>query len=188
MNDVLNAIASRYSCRTYTGQMPSDDQLRAIADAANTAPSSMNRQPWRIIVLKNKELITELETEAVRVMGTVEDEPVKKMYTMAMAHGGKIFYNAPCMIMLPVDASVPAARLDCGIVCQTITLAATSLGLGSLICGLARYAFAADKAERFRQKLGFPEGFEFGMCVLLGEPQSNGTPHTPDGSKISFIE
>ena len=55
-NSVLKAIAERYSCRGYTDQVPTDDQLKAIADAAVMAPSAMNLQPWKVIVIKDRDI------------------------------------------------------------------------------------------------------------------------------------
>lgn len=185
MNEVLQAIEKRYSCRTYTGKTPSQEQLDAIAKAANQCPSSINRQRWQIVVLKDKALMAELEAEALQVMAAMEDQ---SMYQRIMERGGKLFYGAPCAIYVPIDSADPAGcALDCGIVCQTIALAAHSLGLASCICGLARLSFSPQKAETFKQKLQFPKGYEFGMAVLLGEGATSGEPHQPNPEKISFI-
>ena len=54
MNDTLKTITKRYSCRSFTDKMPSNDDLAAITNAGLFAPSGMNRQNWQIIVVKNK--------------------------------------------------------------------------------------------------------------------------------------
>ena len=48
MNETLNVIAKRYSCRDFKNEMPSDEILQAIAEAAIQAPSGMNRQAWQL--------------------------------------------------------------------------------------------------------------------------------------------
>lgn len=185
-NETLKTIEERYSCRSFTGEMPSDAQLQAIVNAAVTAPSAVNGQPWRVIVVKNKALIQEMEAEAMRVLSLMED---RAAYDRIMSRGGKLFYNAPCAIVLPIDPeNTIRAAMDCGILCQNIALAAASLGLGNLICGLAGLAFAGDKADEFKSCLGFPEGFEIGITVLVGNASAPCAPHKPDYSKISFIE
>ena len=55
MNDTLKVITERYSCRDFRDEMPLDEILQAIAEAGVKAPSSMNRQPWRVIVVKDPE-------------------------------------------------------------------------------------------------------------------------------------
>jgi hypothetical protein len=64
----------------------------------------------------------------------------------------------------------------------------TSLAIDNLICGLAAFAFAGVKGAQFKKRLGFPEGYEIGMAVLLGYAANpGGQPHELDLSKISFI-
>lgn len=181
-NDVLQTIAERYSCRDYTGEMPSDEQLQAIANAAIASPSAMNRQGWQVLMVCDKALLDELEAEGMRAIAAMED---KSTYERIMSRGGALFYHAPCMVLVPISGE--SAIMDCGIVAQTVALAAASLGLGSVICGLAGLAFSGDKAAGFKQRLGFAPGYEFGIAVLLGYPKAPGTPHTPDPEKIRFI-
>lgn len=187
LNETLEVIAKRYSCRDYKSEMPSDEMLEAIAEAAIQAPSAMNRQPWRIIVVKNKELMQELENEALNQLKNMED---KSAYNRIMNRGGKLFYNAPCMIIIPVEQNKDNYPLiDCGIVCQNITIAASSLGLASVICGLTGVAFSdSAKAEKWAKRLGFPEGYMFGCSVLLGYANTSKDPHEPDKSKIIVVD
>ncbi len=184
MNETLKVIANRYSCRDFTEEMPSDEILQKIAEAAVQAPSGINRQAWRVIVVKNKELIHDLETEGLSYLASLEDQST---YQRIMERGGRLFYGAPCMIVVPIS-SEPEAQLDCGILCQNIALAATSLGLGNVICGLTRTAFEYNhQCEEFSRRLGFPEGYVFGCSVLLGYAKTTKAPHDPDLNKISFI-
>ena len=181
MNETLRIIAKRYSCRAFTDQAPTDSQLTTVAEAA---PSGVNRQPWRVIVVRDRGLMAELEAEAMAVLSAQED---RATYDRMMQRGGKLFYNAPAMMVLPLDGAAGGSKLDCGILCQTAVLAAESLGLNTLICGLAGLAFAGDKAEYFKERLGFPQGYEFGIAILLGHSAADGAPHQPDASKISYI-
>ena len=180
-NSVLEAIAERYSCRSYTDQAPTDEQLIAIADAAVMAPSAMNLQRWKIIVIKDRDILNDLEAAAIDHLSNLED---KSTYDRIMSRGGKVFYNAPTMFLIPIEEG---GELDCGIVCQNIALAAQSLGLGSVICGMARIPFDGKGGQDIKERIGFPDGYKFGMSVLVGHPASSGTPHEPDRSKISFI-
>jgi nitroreductase len=186
MNETLAVISKRFSCRDFAGKMPPDEDLRAIAAAAIAAPSANNSQRWKIIVVKNKALIGELEAEAMK---SIAELPDKTLYNNFEPQGVTLFYHAPCVVFIAIEPSaLVSASLDCGIVSQNIALAAESLGLASCICGLARFAFSENKGAYFREKLGFPQGYDFGMSVLLGIAKTPGTPHAPDVSKISFIE
>ena len=187
MNETLKNIAERFSCRDYSDRKPSDEQLDLIAQAAIQAPSGMNRQQWQVIVLKNRELISEMEAEGLKTLASMPDQT---MYQRIMARGGKLFYNAPCMIVIAIKEGYPkgAELVDCGILAQNIVLAATSLGINSVHCGFALMAFAGEKASSFKEKLKFPEGYECGMSILLGYANAPGTPHVPNQEKITVIE
>ena len=185
--DTIQAIHTRYSCRAYSGKMPPDKDLMAIAEAAVAAPSGMNRQLWRVIVVKNSELMAELEDEGMKNLKALPD---KSIYERIMSRGGKLYYSAPCMVVVPIAKAQPggAEMFDCGIVAENIALAATSLGIDNLICGLAAFSFAGDKGAEFRNRLGFPEGYDIGIAVLLGyAANSGGKPHEMDMEKISVI-
>ena len=186
MNETLEVIAKRYACRDYKNELPPDELLRAIAAAAIQAPSGMNRQPWRVIVVKDSALIQDMESEGMSYLAGLEDQST---YERIMGRGGRLFYGAPCMVIVPIDpAQYAAAMMDCGILCQNIALAATSLGIANVICGLTGMAFASGaRAGEFGKRLGFPEGYAFGCSVLLGYANTAKPPHEPDRDKIIFV-
>lgn len=182
MNETLKIIFNRYSCRDFTDKMPDDSDIELIAKAAVAAPSAMDRQPWRCIVVKNRQLIDDMETEGMNALKSAGD---KSGYNRIMERGGKLFYNAPLMFIVPIAGGT---QLDCGIICQNITLAAESLGLGTLICGLAGLAFSGNRAGEFKERLVFPPEYQFGIAVLAGYKNMEKSPHAPDTGKISIIE
>ncbi len=185
MNETLNVIASRYSCRDFKPDALPEKTLQAIATAAVQAPSGMNRQAWRVIVIKNKGLIEEMDAAGMAQLASMED---KSGYNRMMERGGRLFYGAPAMIVIPVNEASPDL-IDCGIVCENIALAAASLGVGSVICGMARLIFAdGHGAEALKKRLGFPEGYAFGCSVLLGYANTAKAPHEPDMAKIIVVE
>jgi nitroreductase len=182
MNETLKTIAQRYSCRAYDGKVVEKSKLEAIAVAAVQSPSGMNRQPWEIIVITDKAFIDEMDADGMKILSEAED---KSTYERFMNRGGKLYYNAPCMFLI---MKKPGTDLDAGIVSENIALAAESLGLGNVICGMAAIPFYGANGEAFRQKAGFAEGWEFGMAVLVGYAEAPGKPHEPDMSKIRFVE
>lgn len=182
MNETLQTIRNRYSCRTYDGHLPQKEKLEAIALAAVQSPSAMNRQPWQIIVITNKSLIEEMDAEGMSILANADD---KTTYDRFMSRGGTLFYNAPCMYLI---LKQPGADMDVGIVSENITLAATSLGLDSVICGMASIPFNGPKSDVFKKKVGFLDEWEFGVAVLVGNGQIKNEPHTPDTSKIHYVE
>lgn len=182
MNETLRTIAKRYSCRDYEDRLPEREKLEAIAMAAVQSPSALNRQPWQIIVITDKTLIEEMDAAGMDILSKAED---KSAYERFMRRGGMLYYNAPCMFLI---LKQPNTDVDTGIVSENIALAATSLGLGNVICGMAVIPLKGDKGEIFKQKIGFPDGWEFGMAVLVGYAKSSSSPHEPDTTKIRYVE
>ncbi|MDR0952160.1 MAG: nitroreductase family protein [Oscillospiraceae bacterium] len=183
-NDTLKTIAERFSCRGYNASPVEREKLDAIARAAMSSPSAINLQPWRLVVITDAELIAQMDEAGMQLLrDTGEDE----MYKRFMERGGKLFYNAPVMFLI-LKQHIASAELDCGIVSENIALAASSLGLGNVICGMARLPFECPKGEYFKEKVGFGnDGWEFGMGVLVGYGLVSKEPHAPDMSKVSYV-
>ena len=183
MNEVLKAITDRYSCRDFTGEPVTKDQSDALVKAALAAPSAVNRQPWHVIMCTNKALIEEMDDAAMKEMAAAED---KSGYNRIMERGGKVFYNAPCMMVVASDGS-DWATMDAGILVENVALAAHALGLGNVICGMARIPLNGPKGEEFQKRLKFPEGYEFGIAILIGKAKSGKEPHELDMTKVTYV-
>jgi len=182
MNEVLKAIMERNSCRDFFAEKLSDEQVEILINSALAAPSAMNLQPWHIIAVTDKSLIEEMDAAAM--------EHIKKdaeWYSRMMDRGGKIFYDAPCIIFISKDGT-DYSQNDCGIVSQNIALAAHSIGLGSVICGMANIPLSGEKGADFLARLKFPEGFSFGMSVCVGKVKSGKKPHELIREKVTYIK
>ena len=184
MNETLKTIAERYSCRDFAETPLTDAQIKTIVDAALAAPSAVNRQPWHVIVVTDKALIDELDSEGMSILAAAED---KSAYERIISRGGKIFYNAPCMFMVASDGS-NYASMDCGILSQNIALAAHAIGLGNVICGMAGIPFAGPRGNDYKKRLQFPDGYGFGIAVLVGAAKSGKEPHDLDLTKVTYIK
>ena len=184
MNETLKTIAERYSCRDFADTPLTAEQVKLIAEAALAAPSGMNRQPWHITMVTDKGLVDDMDAEGMRMLQDAED---KAAYERMMSRGGKLFYNAPCLVMVstPIEGGSP---MDCGILCQNVALAAHALGLGSVIVGMAGMPLTGPKGDDYKMKLKFPDGYGFGIGILVGTPNTITEPHALDMTKVSYVE
>jgi nitroreductase len=181
--ETLEAIHTRYACRAYDGSPIPIKTLRDIARAGLAAPSAMNLQPWRLVIVSEKKLIEELDAIGMAQLEAGNPAAHQRM----MDRGGTLFYNASAIIfVLKSTAELGfSPELDCGIVTANLVLAARDLGVDSVICGFARILFSGDRGSELQERLRFPEGFDFAASVLLGYASGPaGTPHQPDTSKI----
>lgn len=184
MNTVIETIMSRSSIRAYKTTPLSKEQLRTIIDAALAAPSARNMQPWTVNVLQNKELIDAWEAEIVDFFTKREDKPVVEILS---SRKNKIFYDAPCVFVIPVNPQNTYSNMDAGILAQNITLAAKSLGLDSVILGFPSVVFQGENAESWKKKLLFPEGYVYGISVAVGYADMEKDPHELDQEKVIYI-
>ncbi len=183
-NPVLDAIFSRSSVRAFTDQPLTNEQIAQLANAALAAPTAMNRQPYQLIAVKDKALILELEKATVEYFAAQNPEIAQRN----ASRGNKVFYNAPVAFFIAIDTEGAYNKFDCGIVAQNLAIAATGMGLGSVILGMPRGAFLGDRAEELRMRLEFPEGYEFGLCVAVGYPDGQPKdPHPLNPAKLTLI-
>ena len=184
MNEILKCITERYSCRAYEDTPLTDEQIKTLVDAALISPSGMNLQPWHLTVVTDKALLEELDADGVAILAAMED---KKRYERIMSRGGKMLYNAPCLIIVTNDGSKWAA-IDSGVICQTVTLAAHSMGLGSCILGLGGVPLLGPRGEEFKNRLQIPEGYEFAIGILVGISKIGPAPHEHVMDKVTYIK
>jgi len=183
VNEIIKAIHERYSCRDFSPTPLSDEQVEVLVKAALAAPSGMNRQPWHIIAITDKTMLDEYDADAMSILKTSAPEAYDRM----MERGGTIMYNAPCLIVIAKDDAIDSP-LDCGIVSQNIALAAHSMGLGNVICGMASPPLSGLRAKEWTKRFKIPDGYSFGMSVAVGQALSGKEPHELDMSKVTYVK
>ncbi|MDR1443354.1 MAG: nitroreductase family protein [Treponema sp.] len=181
-NSTIDAIFARRSVRAYTAQKVDDETIDLLAKTALAAPSGNNFQPVNVIVVQNSALIREAE-EAITAYFVKKGETA--LVDRLKSRNNKIFYDAPVSFFLAVKDN---SHTDAGIAAENITIAAASLGLGSIILGLPGVIFSdPETAAYWKAKLGFPAGYEYGLAVAAGYTADTGKPHDIDPKKISYI-
>src|SRR5258707_12869125 len=102
--DVLEAVASRYSCRAFLPTLVPEKTVREIVERAARAPSAGNMQPWRIYAIAGGR-INELKalmaprmaTELPKGEGTdytIYPEPLTEPYRSRRFMVGELLYRS----------------------------------------------------------------------------------------------
>ncbi len=150
MNPVLEAIHTRRSIRSYEPRPVPREMLMTIIDAANQAPSGMNTQPWRFVVIEDSGLKKKLLASAIPNSKKYL-EPLKQVnparYALVMRRYEEledpIYYSAPAIIFV-IGSGIYASD-SCPLACANLILAAHSLGLGS--CWVKLGSLVTDNSE-----------------------------------------
>ena len=193
----MKEILERYSCRDFLDTPLTTEQTQTIVQAALAAPSGLNRMPWHIIAITNKNIIDKI---CAKGMDIVKNDTDQVAYERLKSRGGTMLYNAPAMFLIAtktddiytlrgnsLHSNISLEAVDLGIVCQNIALSANSLGLGSVICAIVGMVLNGCDKDFWKKELQIPKGYEFGMAVLVGSAKTTKPPHDLDMTKVSYI-
>ena len=153
---VLDNIFARKSVRSYTDEPVSPQQVETILKAAMAAPSGMNLQPWRFVV-------------------------VTKQETKDKLAGGfnKMIAKAPVVIVVcgkttnKVGAANNNWTADCAAATENLLLAVESLGLGAVWTACYPYEARMNPAI---EALGIPNDVKPYCIVPIGHPAGDEKP------------
>lgn len=149
---ILEIIKSRRSTRRFKPDMVSEEDLKAVLEAARWSPSGDNKQPWKFIVIKNKETMEKI----------VEMLPYKKFQAFLR--------NAPVLIAIVVNSRKSKwVVLDGALCVQNLMLEAWARGLGT--CFSAWYPTVPSKIEeQVKDLLNIPKNWIIVTFTPLGFP------------------
>src|SRR5512135_3277983 len=180
MSDILEAIRKRRSIRSYETKPVPRHILKTIIEAGNEAPSAMNSQPWRFVVVEDREakrkLLGAALPQAKKITELVKDvdperyEAIKKRYAELP---DPVYYSAPAIVF--VIGNGRYAAHSCPLACENMMLAAHSLGLGS--CWVGFGSMVTEDAEA-RKLLDLADDETIFGPILIGYPQGE-SPRRP---------
>jgi nitroreductase len=163
-NEVLKAIKERRSIIRFEPKPVTDDQLEAILEAGRWAPSFANSQPWEFIVVRDPEILAELN-------GLVQRIAVARSGHIALSKAG--LGDAPLAIIVAVDPwRDPQHFVEAGTAAaQNMVLAAHSLGLASYWAGVYSPRRRGGTPEaRIKRLLNIPKEHRVTALLPIGVP------------------
>ena len=148
---LLDVILSRRSIRKYENKEIPQEILQQILEAGRWAPSAVNRQPFRFVVVKDREIMKDLcDTLITRF---VKYAPV----AIAGCADVKSFLTGKWAVV------------DTTIAMQNMVIAAWALGIGSCWIG-------ACNEEKVKKLLKIPDKWKVVALVTLGYPAEQPKP------------
>ncbi len=145
---IITAIRQRRSIREYTAEPVGMDLLRAIVEAGIWAPSGLNNQPWRFVIVTDKAVRDRLA---------------------GLTHYHHIVRSAPACIAVYLDTEAMYDEVKdhqaAGACIQNMLLAAEAYGLGAVWLG----QILKNKGA-VNEVLGLDERYDLMAVVALGRP------------------
>lgn len=166
------ALALRQSTRAYQPRQISDDQLTAILQAANAAPTCMGRfERLHLTAVQDPSVLAELNRLFQTAVGDSSAMPT---------------YGAPTVIYvsdsLEDEEIIDGANAGC--VMENMLLAAADQGLASVyLFGLSQALLQEPKVAEL---LRLPEGFRTVSAIAVGYPAEPVSPRPLTEEKISL--
>lgn len=153
MNEVIENIKTRKSVKKYKSDLVSQELIDMIVEAGTYAPSGLNKQSPIILEITDKDTRDLLAKTNAQIAGMPENvDP---------------FYNAPVVLVVLADKSVPTYIYDGSLVMENMMLAAHSLGLGSCWIHRAKETFETEVGKQILEKLGIKGEYEgIANCII----------------------
>lgn len=171
--DTLDAILSRCSCRDYTDEQITEEQLNSLLVAANAAPVAMGTfQCMALTVIQDRALMNKIEEATVAAM---PQSPNKHP-----------LYNAPTCILVSVkkeEGMLAAAHpMSASCIMENMLIEAAGLGLGSAF--LMGTAMVMAQNPELCKEAKVPDGFMPVAMAAIGHAAATTVKKEPKTEKI----
>lgn len=150
----LDVIFSRKSVRSYTADDVTPQQVETILKAAMAAPTGMNVQPWRFVVVRDQ-AVKEKVAGRNRM---ISQAPVVIVVCGQTVHGGRPNGNWTA---------------DCAAATENLLLAVEAIGLGAVWTACYPYD---ERMDPTIEALGLPEDVKPYCIVPIGHPAGDNKP------------
>jgi len=174
------AILGRRAVRDYEDKPVPDAVVQKILKAGAMAPSAMDSQPCRFIVITDKKKIKEFSDKVKDKVGILGFGA--RFAERMKLKEDVIFYGAPLLILIVAEKGSNSGwtKIDCALAAQNMMLRAYDLGLGSCFIG---FATLTNNGQENEQDV-FVESPATDSIVMVGSTKvSFGT--VPANSQVS---
>jgi nitroreductase len=181
--DLLQGMRTRRACREFTDQAVSRKEMESLIEAAISAPSAMNRQPWAFAALLGTERLHELSTQAHKaaLQYLLSDSPLR---SHALDPHFELFHGAAALVVVCATDAQSQSSEDCCLAAENLMLAAHAIGLGSCWVGFARPWLSQEEVKR---SLGIPAMLHPVAPIVVGHPKRNDQTAARNPPKIVWI-
>ncbi|RXZ82562.1 oxygen-insensitive NADPH nitroreductase [Paenibacillaceae bacterium] len=181
MTEVINQLLSHRSIRKFTEDPVTAEQLKHILNAAQAAPTSSNVQAFSIVGIKNPETKRQF-AELAGGQKHVEQAPLLLVWCADLNRNQTAVrqeLGQPDFELAQNVESFLLATIDATLAAQNATIAAESLGLGTVYIGGIR-----NNPQRATELLQLPKLVYpvFGMCVGVPDQSPDLRPRLPQAA------
>ena len=171
MVDFFDLLVKRRAIRDFENKAVSMDTIKEIIRDSCLAPSSGNGQPWRFIIINNRECIKKLSDESKKnVLYFIyknPDTPLKKYEAALRNRDFNVFYNAPCLVYIAAPKEIRSAQVDCALAACYFMFSAAALGFGTCWVDLG----SDIRDPQLLAEIGMPYDCKIVAPIIVGYPK-----------------
>jgi len=179
-------LKRRRSVRNYQHNSVSIEVIQEIINDSTLAPNAGNEQPWKFIVVDDKEMLKRISDESKRnILARIAANPndyAKKYQGLLQKESFNVFYNAPCLVMILGFSNLKNLYVDCALAASYFMMAAVSRGLGT--CWVNFGTEIHD--PKMLDELGIPDNCTIVAPIILGYPEK--LPAIPKRKKPEILK
>jgi len=176
MADFFELLVKRRSIRDFEDKDVPAETIRQIIKDCCLAPSSGNGQPWKFVIVRNRNLIKRLSDESKsNLLSFLEKNPnvyIKKYEATLRDKNFNVFYNAPALVYIAGSKTIASLEVDCALAACYFMLSAASRGLGTCWINLGSQIRDAD----ILKEIGLPEDCRIVAPIIVGYPKAIPAP------------
>ena len=148
---IHNLISERKSIRAFSDKEISDEALITLLEAARWAPSSMNEQPWRFIIVRK------------------ENTEVFQKMIQCLNDSNKIWAQHASVLLLTVaNNTITTLNKPNAYAWHDIGLAIGNLSLQAISMDIFLHQMGGFKSEEAKKLFNIPNGFDPVSVIALG--------------------
>ena len=181
--ELLEAIRQRRAVRDYMPDAVDNATIDALLHAAVQAPSAVDSQPWRFVVVRQRAMLDRIAREAKAWRLRLEQSAELRAHLENP--GFHIFYNAPALVVIAAAHESPWMVEDCSLAAQNLMLAACDKGLGSCWIGLSQDYL---RSHAGKDLLGIPAQWVPVAPIILGRPRGPVQAHGRRDPEVRWID
>lgn len=187
--DFYEVLEKRRTYRDFSDRKVSDEIIKRVISAAFKAPTNDHLRQLEFIVVRDRENIAKVIAPLSKNLAAFKDlvfevddsddkdkmamfaDALPKQQKMLMQSGLLIlpfFRQKQSPLLQPVEQSSLNYFASAWCALENMLLAATAEGLGTVF-----HIPVSDEAEKIKEIVGAPEGYEFTCLLTMGYPAEN---------------
>jgi nitroreductase len=153
MNTLIDFIKQRRSCRAFTTETVSENDVQTILECALAAPSGMGKQTWQFTAVTDTAKIQKLAKAVAAALGRDSG------YTM---------YDPAVLIITSNDKESRFREVDNACAMENIYLASEALGLGCVWINQINDCFDNEGVRSVLREFGVPDSHGVYGAAAIG--------------------